>query len=76
MGLQGMGSIGAMKEGAGTDIFRRMSKNWLLKESKARVPYRGTVADMVFQMVGLRAGMGIVECAILRSCRPKPNLPA
>src|ERR687883_248811 len=63
---RGMGSIGAMREGSRD----RYSQEETEMESKlvpegieGRVPYKGTLADMVTQLVGgLRAGMGYTGC--------------
>jgi IMP dehydrogenase len=56
---RGMGSIGAMKEGGRDRYFQEEDQKIVAEGIEGRVPYRGTVADMVFQMVGgLRAGMG------------------
>jgi IMP dehydrogenase len=37
---------------------------------EGRVPYKGSVSDMVFQLVGgLRAGMGYCGCATIQDLR-------
>jgi IMP dehydrogenase len=63
---RGMGSIGAMKKGSSD----RYSQEGTEADSKyvpegieGRVAYKGTVAEMVTQLVGgLRAGMGYTGC--------------
>lgn len=63
---RGMGSIGAMSSGSRD----RYAQENVSVESKlvpegieGRVPYKGTLADMVTQLVGgLRAGMGYTGC--------------
>ncbi|MBX3292794.1 MAG: IMP dehydrogenase [Acidobacteria bacterium] len=63
---RGMGSIGAMKKGSSD----RYSQEGTVTDSKyvpegieGRVAYKGTVADMVTQLVGgLRSGMGYTGC--------------
>lgn len=63
---RGMGSIGAMKKGSSD----RYSQEGTVSDSKyvpegieGRVAYKGTVADMVTQLVGgLRSGMGYTGC--------------
>ena len=56
---RGMGSIGAMKEGGRDRYFQEDEQKLVAEGIEGRVPYRGTVSDIVFQMVGgLRAGMG------------------
>ncbi|HYP52696.1 MAG TPA: IMP dehydrogenase [Pyrinomonadaceae bacterium] len=67
---RGMGSIGAMREGSkdryAQDTTEMESK--LVPEGiEGRVPYKGTLADMVTQLVGgLRAGMGYTGCRTIR----------
>jgi len=63
---RGMGSIGAMREGSRdrysqerTEIEAKLVPEGI----EGRVPYKGTLADMVTQLVGgLRAGMGYTGC--------------
>jgi IMP dehydrogenase len=61
---RGMGSIGAMRRGGGDRYFqegvREVSK--LVPEGiEGRVPYKGPLRNIVYQLVGgLRAGMGYV----------------
>jgi len=56
---RGMGSIGAMKEGGRDRYFQEAEQKVVAEGIEGRVPYRGTVSDMVFQLMGgLRAGMG------------------
>ncbi len=63
---RGMGSIGAMKRGSSD----RYSQEGTIADSKyipegieGRVAYKGTVAEMVTQLVGgLRSGMGYTGC--------------
>jgi len=60
--IRGMGSLSAMQEGSADRYFQEgeMSASKLVPEGiEGRVPYKGPVADVVFQMVGgLRSGMG------------------
>jgi IMP dehydrogenase len=67
---RGMGSIGAMREGS-RDRYAQEStevESKLVPEGiEGRVPYKGTLADMVTQLVGgLRAGMGYTGCRDIR----------
>ncbi|MBP2017084.1 IMP dehydrogenase [Symbiobacterium terraclitae] len=56
---RGMGSLGAMKEGSGDRYFQADAPKLVPEGIEGRVPYRGPLADTVFQLVGgLRAGMG------------------
>ncbi|MFZ9984647.1 MAG: IMP dehydrogenase [Ilumatobacteraceae bacterium] len=66
---RGMGSIGAM-QGFGADRYgsgQGGSRNKLVPEGiEGRVSYAGTLADVVYQLVGgLRSGMGYVGAATL-----------
>jgi IMP dehydrogenase len=60
--IRGMGSLGAMEEGSGDRYFQEgeVSPSKLVPEGiEGRVPYKGPVSDVIFQMVGgLRSGMG------------------
>jgi IMP dehydrogenase len=56
---RGMGSIGAMRKGSGERYFQRDATKFVAEGIEGRVPYRGPVEDVVFQMVGgLRQAMG------------------
>lgn len=58
---RGMGSLKAMRKGAG-DRYGQNSSGKLVPEGvEARVPFKGPLADVVFQLMGgLRSGMGYV----------------
>lgn len=59
---RGMGSVSAMKAGSSDRYYQEDNEiSKLVPEGiEGRVPYRGDLADAVYQMVGgLRAGMGI-----------------
>jgi IMP dehydrogenase len=72
---RGMGSIGAMESGSKDRYFQehesRVSK--LVPEGiEGRVPYKGTLADYVYQLVGgLRAGMGYTGCRTIEELRQR-----
>ena len=58
---RGMGSIGAMKQGSKDRYFQdEFDEKKLVPEGiEGRVPYRGALSTVVYQLVGgLRAGMG------------------
>lgn len=56
---RGMGSIGAMRAGSRDRYFQGDQKKLVPEGIEGRVPYRGSVADSIFQLIGgLRAGMG------------------
>jgi len=67
---RGMGSIGAMREGSRDRYAQELTEieSKLVPEGiEGRVPYKGTMADMVTQLVGgLRAGMGYTGCRDIR----------
>ncbi len=59
---RGMGSIGAMENGS-RDRYFQTSKKLVPEGIEGIVPYRGTVAEMVFQLVGgIRSAMGYCGC--------------
>ncbi|HYF91646.1 MAG TPA: IMP dehydrogenase [Symbiobacteriaceae bacterium] len=56
---RGMGSLGAMKQGSGDRYFQEGAPKLVPEGIEGRVPYRGALAETVFQLIGgLRAGMG------------------
>ncbi|SHK71704.1 IMP dehydrogenase [Desulforamulus aeronauticus] len=60
---RGMGSLGAMKEGSGDRYFQEQAKKMVPEGVEGRVPYKGSLADTIFQLVGgLKAGMGYTGC--------------
>ena len=67
---RGMGSLGAMRKGAG-DRYGQNSSGKLVPEGvEARVPYKGPISDVIFQLMGgLRSGMGYVGATDLEALR-------
>ena len=60
---RGMGSLGAMKLGSKDRYFQTEAKKLVPEGIEGRVPYKGMLADTIFQMVGgLRASMGYCGC--------------
>ena len=56
---RGMGSLAAMEAGSKDRYFQAESKKFVPEGVEGRVPYKGVLADTIFQMIGgLRAGMG------------------
>ncbi|MBX3008120.1 MAG: IMP dehydrogenase [Melioribacteraceae bacterium] len=59
---RGMGSLGAMKQGSSDRYFQDMEediKKLVPEGIEGRVPYKGSLADTIYQFVGgLRAAMG------------------
>lgn len=69
---RGMGSLGAMA-GSGSDRYGQESSGKLVPEGiEGRVPSKGPLAELVFQLVGgLKAGMGYCGCANIRELQEK-----
>ena len=67
--IRGMGSLSAMQDGSADRYFQdgEMSPKKLVPEGiEGRVPYKGPVGDVLFQMIGgLRSGMGYVGCGTI-----------
>ncbi|MBX3282487.1 MAG: IMP dehydrogenase [Acidobacteria bacterium] len=63
---RGMGSIGAMKKGSSDRYAQEATSSdskYIPEGIEGRVPYKGTIAEMVTQLVGgLRSGMGYTGC--------------
>lgn len=56
---RGMGSLGAMALGSKDRYFQSDAKKLVPEGVEGRVPYRGSLSDIVFQLMGgLRSGMG------------------
>ncbi len=73
--FRGMGSIGAMRSGSGDRYFQEgetSEKKFVPEGIEGRVPFRGRLAEVVFQMVGgLRASMGYAGAATIRDLQAK-----
>lgn len=66
---RGMGSIGAMEQAHGSSdrYFQQGQKKLVPEGVEGRVPYKGNVGEIIFQMAGgLRSGMGYCGCATIR----------
>ena len=72
---RGMGSLGAMIKGSADRYGQKAtaSKDKLVPEGvEGRVPYRGSLSDFVYQLVGgLRAGMGYCGTRNIEELRTK-----
>ena len=56
---RGMGSIAAMENGSKDRYFQTNNKKLVPEGVEGRVPYKGSVADTIYQLMGgLRSGMG------------------
>jgi len=61
---RGMGSLAAMEKGSKDRYFQENARKLVPEGVEGRVPYKGPLADTVFQMMGgLRAGMGYCGAA-------------
>ena len=67
---RGMGSLGAMAAGSNDRYFQEGQKKYVPEGVEGRVPYRGSVAEVIYQMKGgLRAGMGYCGKANIEALR-------
>ena len=56
---RGMGSLGAMQQGSKDRYFQQDAKKLVPEGIEGRIPYKGHVSDVLFQLIGgLRAAMG------------------
>ena len=56
---RGMGSLGAMQSGSKDRYFQQNAKKLVPEGIEGRIPYKGHVSDVLFQLIGgLRAAMG------------------
>jgi IMP dehydrogenase len=76
--IRGMGSLAAMQEGSADRYFQEgeMSASKLVPEGiEGRVPYKGAVADVLYQLVGgLRSGMGYCGAATVRALQTETEM--
>jgi len=72
---RGMGSIDAMREGSADRYSQDNKSNKLVPEGiVGRVPFKGHVAESIYQMVGgLRSGMGYVGVKDIKELQEKPQ---
>jgi IMP dehydrogenase len=73
---RGMGSLSAMSQGSSDRYAQEASmeaSGKLVPEGiEGRVPYKGMLADLVYQLVGgLRAGMGYCGCGTIQELRER-----
>jgi IMP dehydrogenase len=69
---RGMGSLGAMAQGS-SDRYAQDGSGKLVPEGiEGRVPYKGPLADLVYQLVGgLKAGMGYCGVSSIRELQER-----
>lgn len=69
---RGMGSIAAMNQGSKDRYFQANNKKLVPEGVEGRVPYKGTLSETVYQMMGgLRAGMGYCGCGTIEELKEK-----
>ena len=69
---RGMGSLGAMAKGSKDRYFQQNNKKLVPEGVEGRVPYKGPVAETIYQMMGgLRAGMGYCGCPTIDDLRTR-----
>jgi IMP dehydrogenase len=74
--VRGMGSLAAMQEGSADRYFQEGSdaRKLVPEGIEGRVPYKGPVADTLYQLVGgLRSGMGYLGCGDVETLRKEPQ---
>ncbi len=65
---QGMGSLSAMRRGGKERYFQSEAKKFVPEGIEGRVPHKGKLEDVVFQLTGgIRAGMGYCGAADIAS---------
>jgi IMP dehydrogenase len=63
---RGMGSVGAMERGSSDRYFQENNKKLVPEGIEGRVPYKGPLADTVYQLIGgIRSGMGYCGTATI-----------
>src|SRR5258707_9141779 len=69
---RGMGSLGAMSQGSSDRYAQDASGKMVPEGIEGRVPYKGLLSDLVFQLVGgLRAGMGYCGCQTIQELQDR-----
>lgn len=67
---RGMGSLGAMSAGSSDRYFQSETKKYVPEGVEGRVPYKGKVGDIIFQLTGgVKSGMGYCGAKDLKSLR-------
>lgn len=67
---RGMGSLSAMAAGSKDRYFQEDAKKFVPEGVEGRVPYRGTISDIIYQLIGgIRSGMGYCGAKDLETLR-------
>lgn len=67
---RGMGSLGAMNNGSKDRYFQTNAKKLVPEGVEGRVPFRGSLQEVVFQLIGgIRSGMGYCGTPDIESLR-------
>jgi len=67
---RGMGSLAAMEKGSKDRYFQENARKLVPEGVEGRVPYKGPLADTVFQLMGgLRSGMGYCGAATVEDLK-------
>ena len=67
---RGMGSMSAMEAGSKDRYFQEDAKKLVPEGVEGRVPYKGSLSDVIYQLVGgIRAGMGYCGKATIEELR-------
>lgn len=71
---RGMGSISAMEAGSKDRYFQNDTKKFVPEGVEARVPYRGYVGEIIYQLVGgIKSGLGYCGAKDLNDLFEKAN---
>lgn len=69
---RGMGSLSAMANGSKDRYFQEDNRKLVPEGVEGRVPYKGTLGEAIFQIVGgIRAGMGYCGCKTVSDLQEK-----
>ena len=73
---RGMGSLAAMKSGSSDRYFQNDTKKYVPEGVEGRVAYKGSVGDVIYQLLGgLRSGMGYVGACLLYTSDAADDAP-
>ncbi len=69
---RGMGSLAAMEKGSKDRYFQEGASKLVPEGVEGRVPYKGPLADTVYQLIGgIRSGMGYTGCRTISELHEK-----